>query len=178
MRPAVLPILIALIALIALLAVAVPAHAGDRLHTRQLDPGADSPPAALEDLAWLAGHWRGQAMGGVVEELWSPPRADSMMGSFRLQVGEATKFYELMIIRRVRDTLLLQLKHFHGDLTGWEEREETVDFRLVAVNEGIALFEGFTIQRVSEDRLDIWVLVGEGDAARETLFAYHRVQSP
>ena len=43
-----------------------------------------SPKATLADIAWLSGHWRGEAFGGITEEIWSPPLGDSMMGSFKL----------------------------------------------------------------------------------------------
>ena len=42
------------------------------------------PPATLENVKWLAGHWRGEAFGGITEEIWSPPLGGSMMCAFRL----------------------------------------------------------------------------------------------
>ena len=38
-------------------------------HVLGLDEGAQSPPAALEDMAWFAGAWTGEGFGGAIEEL-------------------------------------------------------------------------------------------------------------
>ncbi len=46
--------------------------------------GGNSPEATLEDVSWIAGHWKGEAFGGIAEEIWSPPLGDSMMFVFKL----------------------------------------------------------------------------------------------
>ena len=97
----------------------------------QFDEAMGSPKADLKAVAWIAGHWRGEALGGVVEEIWSPPLAGSMMASFKLVVDDQVKFYELETIMQQDETLILKLKHFSSSLHGWEEKEETVDFKLV-----------------------------------------------
>ncbi|WP_254700801.1 DUF6265 family protein [Paraglaciecola mesophila] len=38
-----------------------------------LDDKQQSPRANLTAVNWLTGHWRGEAFGGLVEEVWSPP---------------------------------------------------------------------------------------------------------
>ena len=108
-----------------------------------------SPPANLSDVSWLAGDWVGKAFGGEVQEFWAPPLGDSMMGAFKLVVNDKVKFYELCQIREENSTLVLRLKHFHGDLKGWEKQDETVDFRLVKIEKDAAYFEGFTITEPS-----------------------------
>lgn len=138
--------------------------------------GMTSPPATLADAAWIAGLWRGEAFGGQVEENWSPPLGDSMAGAFKLVSDGKVDFYELEVIREVGNTLLLQLKHFHGDLRGWEEKDETVNFPLVKVTDTALYFDGFTIERVSDDAMNMYVRLKEGDAERDMLFAYKRVK--
>ena len=34
---------------------------------------SDKPRAKIEDMAWLAGRWLGDGLGGISEEIWSPP---------------------------------------------------------------------------------------------------------
>jgi hypothetical protein len=34
---------------------------------------ASGPKAQIEDLSWMVGHWTGQAMGGTMEAIMSPP---------------------------------------------------------------------------------------------------------
>lgn len=162
------------ILVLALLGTAANAAEADGTHVRQLADGASSPPAQLQDIAWIAGHWQGEAFGGTVEEVWSAPLADGMMGMFRLVADGQTSFYELMVIRQVADTIILQLKHFHGDLRGWEEKDETVDFPLVAATNDRVWFSGLTFERISDDELHVWVLVGGEDDEQEMPFKYRR----
>jgi hypothetical protein len=54
---------------------ASPASAQEKLTERtfRLKAGMQSPPATISDMAWLAGHWAGEALGGLSEEIWSDP---------------------------------------------------------------------------------------------------------
>ncbi len=143
--------------------------------TLQLSEGQTSPEATLEDVQWLTGHWKGEAFGGIAEEIWSPPMGNSMMFVFRLVNDGKVSFYEAGHIQEQDNTLILQLKHFHGNLHGWEEKDETVDFKLVKIEDSIAYFEGFTIEKINENAITMHVLVGEDDKAQEVPFAYQRV---
>ena len=67
-------------------------------HTLSLQDGQVSPDASIEDVAWIAGHWRGEAFGGITEEIWSPPMGKSIMGMFRLIKEGKVDFYEMEII--------------------------------------------------------------------------------
>ncbi|SDE51803.1 DUF6265 family protein [Kordiimonas lacus] len=162
-------------ALVLLLAYPSPSAKAEG-QTLTFTDGMTSPPATLEEAAWLAGLWRGEAFGGQVEENWSPPLGDSMAGAFKLVSDGKVDFYELEVIREVGNTLILQLKHFHGDLRGWEEKDETVDFPLVKVTETALYFDGFTIERVSSDAMNMYVRIKDGDVERDVLFAYRRVK--
>lgn len=143
--------------------------------TLQLSEGQNSPSASLEDVAWIAGHWQGEAFGGLAEEIWSNPMGGSMMFVFRLVADNEVSFYEVGHIQEVDDSIILQLKHFDKNLRGWEEKNETVDFRLVKIERNKAYFEGFTIEKVSEDQINMWVLIESKDSAKEVLFAYKRM---
>lgn len=143
--------------------------------TLTLAPAQVSPPANIGQLSWLAGHWRGEALGGVVEENWSPPSAGSMVGSFKLSANGEVKFYEIEIIREVAGSLVLQLKHFASDLKGWEEKDETVDFRLVKIEHDAAYFEGFTIRKIADDEMHMIVVIGNEPKHEEVKFKYRRV---
>lgn len=135
-----------------------------------------SPKATIQDFFWIAGHWKGEAFGGIVEELWTPPLGDSMMGSFKLINNGVTSFYELEVLRETDETVILQLKHFHRDLKGWEEKNETVDFPLVQFEKNKAYFDGFTFHLVSEDELIMYVVVNDEGNKEEVKFQYFRVK--
>ena len=139
------------------------------------DDSLGSPDASLSAISWLAGHWRGEAFGGIAEEIWSPPLGGSMMGSFKLVANGEVSFYEIETISEVNNTLILKLKHFHANLKGWEEKDETVDFRLVKVTENKVYFDGFTIERISASEINIYVVVKNGDQKQEVKFNYKRV---
>jgi hypothetical protein len=144
--------------------------------TLTLALGQPSPAANIEQLSWLAGHWRGEALGGVVEEHWAPPSAGSMVGSFKLSSNGKVKFYEIEIIREVADSLVLQLKHFGHDLKGWEEKDQTIDFRLVKIAQDAAFFEGFTIRKISDDEMHMFVVFAREPQLKQVEFKYYRVK--
>ncbi len=137
---------------------------------------ADSPKASLDDVAWVAGHWRGEAFGGIAEEIWSPPLGGSMMCVFRLVADDEVNFYEICTLVEKEETLLLRLKHFHSDLKGWEEKDETVDFKLVKVTPNKVFFEGFTFERINKNEINMYVVIDNHGEKTETKFNYHRVR--
>ncbi len=144
-------------------------------NTISLEEGAASPKASLADVEWIAGHWKGEAFGGITEEIWSPPLGDSMMFVFKLVVDGAVQFYEVGGIRQVDGSLLLQLKHFHGNFKGWEEKEETVDFKLVKLEGNRIYFDDFTFEKVTENEINLYVVISNKDGSQEEVkFNYKR----
>ncbi|NAY92580.1 hypothetical protein GTQ34_11690 [Muricauda sp. JGD-17] len=144
--------------------------------TLQWVDGQTSPPASLENVKWIAGHWQGEAFGGIAEEIWSPPLGNSMMFVYKMVKDNKISFYEVGHIQGIDNTLILQLKHFHGNLHGWEEKEETIDFKLIKIENGVAFFDGFTIEKVNENQMNMHVLIGEDEKVQEMTFAYKRVE--
>ena len=145
-------------------------------NTVRLAEGAASPPATLGGMAWLAGSWTGEGLGGQVEEIWSPAQAGAMMGMFRLLRDGQTAFYELMTLVEENGSLVLRVKHFNPDLTGWEDKGESVDFALVAVDGDRILFDGLTIHRRADDAMTMHVVISSKDGTvREEVFRYARM---
>jgi len=165
---------------VVLLCSAASVHGQEKMteHTLKLGTDAESPRATLSDMAWLAGHWAGPALGGEAEEIWSPPKADAMMGMYRLVRDGKVVFYELLTLVQEGDSLVLRLKHFNPDLTAWEEKQKTVDFRLVGLGEGIAQFEGMSLHREGDARLTVYLAIeGKDGALHEQAFRYTRARS-
>lgn len=138
--------------------------------------GNQSPPdARLSEIAWMEGHWRGEAFGGITEEIWGPPLGGSMMFSFKLVVDGRVNFYELGHIRELGSTLVFELKHFDGDLKAWEEKEEVQRFELIKVEGNRLYFEGFTFEKISADKINIYGVIDHDDgSAEEVKFNYKR----
>jgi uncharacterized protein DUF6265 len=145
-------------------------------NTMTFDDGIDSPKADLSATSWIAGHWRGEAFGGITEEVWTSPLGGSMMGSFKLVVDGRVNFYEIITLSEVNNTIVLKLKHFNADLTGWEEKGETVDFKLVKVTPNKVFFNDFTFERISENEINMYVII-ESDGKKSAIrFNYLRVK--
>jgi hypothetical protein len=113
----------------------------------------NDPEAILNSLSWLAGHWEGEAFGGICEEVWAPASAGSMVGTFKLIKDGKVIFYEIEIITADSAGFALKLKHFNSDLTGWEEKDEVIRFDFISAREGGIKFKGLSFRKVSEDSL-------------------------
>ena len=98
-----------------------------------------------------------------------------MMFVFKLVAESKVQFYEIGHIQQLNETLLLQLKHFHGTLKGWEEKDETVDFKLVKLENNRVYFDDFTLEKVNEQEINIYVVIGHDDGSKEEVkFNYKR----
>lgn len=140
-----------------------------------LDSLSVSPKATINDVAWIAGLWKGEAFGGVTEENWSNPSDGSMMAAFKVSTDGKVMFYELEIIRELKESLILQLKHFNNDLKGWETKDQTVDFPLVKITKNTVYFNGMTFDKVSENEMNVYVLMHEKDGTTsEMKFNYKK----
>ena len=144
-------------------------------NTLKFDENSMSPKATLQNVSWIAGHWKGVAFGGITEEIWSPPLGDSMMFSFKLVSDNKVVFYELGGIREVDETLFFQLKHFGNDFKGWEEKDETVDAKLVKIEENRAYFDQFTFEKISDNEINIYVVIEENGKSEEVKFNYKKI---
>ena len=147
--------------------------------TRVLAPGQKSPPATLDQLAWLAGTWRGDGLGAPAAEIYSSPQAGQIAGYFLQEDGKGgVRFYELVQIVQRGASLAYRVRHFNADLTGWEDAKGgvAVDFPLVAIEGDSIYFDGLTIRRDGAGGLRTWVRIDsrDGKPAREASFSYRR----
>lgn len=119
----------------------------------------EGPFAGLE---WLAGTWRGPGLGGECEETWNAPAGGAMLGMFRLIRDGRPAVYEIITLTPDDDGgLTLRLKHFGGDLVGWEEMDEAVLFPFVSRSEGELILDGLAY-RGDGQSLRVEVQVEEG----------------
>jgi hypothetical protein len=89
--------------------------------------------ATVQDLAWMEGQWCGTLSGDTVEEHWSGPAADSIMGMFRWISDGKVTFYELLAIESEDGRLTMRIKHFHPGLKGWEEKDAAFTLDLTSL---------------------------------------------
>ena len=145
-------------------------------HTLKGPADFKGPRVTLADFAWFEGNWAGTGLGGNCDETWSRPAGGAMMGMFRYLKGDAVVFYEFLTLVEQDNTVVLKLKHFNPDLTGWEEKGDFVTFRLLTLTPTDAFFDGLTFTRVGSDGMRIFLALRDRatSAVREEEFVYTR----
>ncbi len=128
----------------------------------------------LKNITWISGTWRGEAFGGITEEIWSEPLGGSMMATFKLINDDKVTFYEIEIIREIENSLVLQLKHFSSDLKGWETKDETIDFPLKEITPNKVVFEGMSFEKVSNKEMNVYVDIEENGKVETVKFNYKK----
>jgi hypothetical protein len=73
-----------------------------------LSLGAAPPSGGIVRVAWLQGCWEAVSGERVVEEQWTAPRGDGMVGLSRTLSGSTLTAYELLVLREQGDRLTYQ----------------------------------------------------------------------
>lgn len=111
-------------------------------------PVAAAPPSPFDHLAFLAGTWAGPVGDAWVEETWSRPNGDSIIGMFRWQRADGkTTLWELLAIRDEEKGPALRLRHHGADFAPWKgEIEGVPTLRATTIEASRAVFtnEGTT----------------------------------
>ncbi len=130
---------------------------------------AQSVPPAY---AWLAGHWTGDGFGGTSQEIWSPPAADgTMMGMYRHHKGDGSlNFYEFLTL----DSTGMKIKHFHPNMTGWEEKADFVNFAMISHDENRIELSGLVFLKKSETEMEIHLSMQSGEKRWTEVFKMKR----
>ncbi len=145
--------------------------------TRVAEPGSTSPPAYVQQLWWLEGLWQGEGIDGApATESWLPPSGNTMVGTFVQQTADGgILFSEHMQIMEEGDSLVLKLKHFNPDLTGWEDKDGMVTFRLLDAEFCAAYFSGLTLRCDGQDKLVVAVrMKSDSPEPKELMFRFDR----
>ena len=143
-------------------------------HTFGLAEGEERPAATLEDAAFLVGSWEGTAFGGRIEQVWNPPSAGSMVGMFKYYVGDDVVFYEILLLTVDDGTLSLKVKHFSPEFTAWEEKDDFIEFRLVALKDDELHFGGLSFYQRDADAMDGYIVMKNAEGIREEPLVYTR----
>jgi hypothetical protein len=96
---------------------------------------AQAPAAkpTLQDLAWLAGHWRIEQADRLVDEQWMAPVGGLMMGMARNVQGGKVREYEFTLLRQEPN----------GDIfyVASPSKQTETSFKLTSLRDGVAVFE-------------------------------------
>ena len=147
-------------------------------NTLSLPEGAPRPAARAADFSWLSGRWVGEGLGGSMDEVWSDPAGGAMVGYFRLVRDGKPVFYEILTIMESEGSVEMRLKHVNPDMTGWEEKNGFVTFRLVKHDATGAYFSGLTFRRISDTEMVAYLsLRNRADGTvREEKLVYRRLK--
>lgn len=102
---------------------------------------------SIKQLTFIHGRWTGQSKSGAfVEEYWSAPEGDSMVGYCRFIKDGKTSFYELLAIVKHAEDIVLRMKHLDGEFVAWSDKEEAGDCKLVSSTATEAVFDNGNAQ--------------------------------
>jgi len=121
------------------------------------DSAKGSPPAALDDIAWISGRWKGAISGLNVEEIWSTQSNGSMTGMVKLVADGEIKFHEMMEIITNSKSILLRMKHIQFNATAWEDQINIKDFPLVKIMGNKVFFDQVTFEKVSDKKMIVYL---------------------
>ena len=101
-----------------------------------------------------------------------------MVGHFRLVRDGKPIFYEIMTLLEHEGSVEMRLKHVNADMTGWEEKNGFVTFKLVKLDPDAAWFNGLTFKRINDDLIEGYLALRNrqtGEVSEEK-FVYRRVR--
>lgn len=96
----------------------------------------------INQLTWLTGSYSAEKWESTAEEYWSLPLGNNMIGMFRLVKDGKIVSTELVYIIEENNSLVLRLKLFTPEFVGWDEKDKTIDFPLISIEENEVVFDG------------------------------------
>jgi hypothetical protein len=139
--------------------------------------------ASLSELNFIQGHWVTEVDGGQLEEIWSAPAGDSLMGMFRWLKEGKVWLYEILTIRAEEDGIRFRFRHFSETLVPWEPKDKPLTFKLISLEDGEAVFENplqdhprrYSFIKDGDNRLRVRIQAfRDGDLTPGDVFYYRR----
>jgi len=138
-------------------------------------------PAKIGDVAWIAGHWA-MERGGRLEEIWSKPDGNCMVGMFRWVKQDKVWIYEILTIREESGTLVFRFRHFSDELDAWEPKAEPLTYRLSSIKDDEVVFTNpdsdkyrmISFTRDNDKQMTVRVGTFHDGKLQTTEFSYHR----
>ena len=103
--------------------------------------GSEATPPRVADLTWMAGHWAMERQRDTLDEVWSKPSGDCVMGVFRWIKRGKIWMYELLTIRDEESGPVYRFRHFSDQLRAWEEKDKPLTFAYLSHGPGEIVFE-------------------------------------
>lgn len=93
-------------------------------------PAMAQAAPTIADLDWLAGAWALERDGDCLEEWWSAPVGNSMVGHFRWIRDGKLWMTELLSITEQSGEVVFRLRHFSAEMRPWEAEDDGLVYRL------------------------------------------------
>ncbi len=136
---------------------------------------APLPPSALDQLAFLAGHWRGGRGDIVIEEMWLAPAGGVAQATVRLLKGGEVGTIELIVVAAESDRVVMRYNHFYHDCRTWES-DGPIALTLTKADDREVVFTNLAhpprhaaemgYRKIGPDTMNSWVIVIGADGAR------------
>ncbi len=147
--------------------------------------GASDSSSAHEQLAklrWMQGTWQRTQGKDYIEESWSAPEADCMIGMFRWVKDGKLWMVELMTITIDDGVLVFRLRHFDRKQTPWEDKDGALTYPLKSVSDREVVFENperdkprrFNFRNPEKDVYEVLLEPPEGSESRPMHFRFDR----
>lgn len=101
----------------------------------------DLSKVTIHDLSFMAGKWLGQEGGFELEEHWSTPAGNNLIGMMRMAKDGQASMYELCVIEQTAAGPILRIRHFRAAMVPRDEKPEEITFSLVELAKDKATFE-------------------------------------
>jgi CpeT protein len=134
---------------------------------------ADAPWPVIAHAAWLAGSWQVQDGATVVDETWTPPRGDAMLGVSRTVEGGRLASFELVVLRETLAGGLVFTAHPSGQESGSFPAVTITDTLLVFENPAHDFPQRIGYRRTA-DGVTAWIEGTVDGQAKRAEFPYRR----
>jgi hypothetical protein len=132
-----------------------------------------SQSAGIQRVAWLQGCWLATSPQRLIEETWTLPRGNSMLGTSRTLRGDSLVEFELVVLRQVAGVLTYEA-HPSG--------QPSASFPAREITDSLVIFENVThdfpqrigYRRVHADSLVAWIEGARDGRTRRVELPYTR----
>lgn len=119
------------------------------LSAKNATKNASALRADLRKFSFLTGTWRASDAKETTEEIWGAVQGDSIVGHCQSVSSGKSTLYELMVILKSGDNVVMRIKHFKEGFVPWTEEAEAGDFKLIKLNENEMIFQNEKPEQVT-----------------------------
>lgn len=135
---------------------------------------AQAPQARIDQAAWLTGCWQTSSPQRIVEEQWTVPRGETMLGTGRTVREGRTVEYEFVLLS-AKDGHLVYQAHPSGQASAEFLSREVHDGKVVFENLEHDFPQRIGYERQGADGLLAWIEGTQNGRTRRVEFPYRRV---